>query len=264
MARRAEAARKRRQLQIGVAAAVAVVLVVAGSVWLLPKIFGGKKNTAAAPTGPAPCAWTQDPKPSASPSPQPSQPADPRKDVGVPPTTGEARAGTRTMHLEVANQGVIEIEMDAKNAPCTTASFTYLAGKQFFDGTKCHRLVTQGFSVLQCGDPSGSGSGGPTYRFGDENLPNGKNPSYERGMVAMANGGPGTNGSQFFFIAKDISAEVLKPNYTIWGKVTKGMDIIDKIVAGGDDGAYAQQAGGGHPKIETLFTKVTVSDVKQP
>jgi peptidyl-prolyl cis-trans isomerase B (cyclophilin B) len=153
------------------------------------------------------------------------------------------------------NQGVIKIEMDDAKSPCIAASFTYLASKNFFTNSKCHRLVPA-IGALQCGDPTGTGSGGPTYRFADENLPVGQRPAYTRGMVAMANSGADTNGSQFFFIYKDND---LQPQYSVIGKVTEGLDVIDKIAAAGDDGVYDPQPGGGHPKLETIIKSVTVS-----
>ena len=95
--------------------------------------------------------------------------------------------------------------MDLSKTPCTAASLAYLASKGFYDNTACHRLV-DGIFALQCGDPSGTGSGGATYRFDDENLPTGKLPAYHDGDVAMANTGqPGSNGSQFFFVYGTIS-----------------------------------------------------------
>src|SRR6266545_1832567 len=200
IARRAAAARRRRQVQAGIGAALAVVLVVVGIVWAAGGFSSKKKPPAAA----AECAWT---------------PIDPATnpditDVGKPPETGNAREGTPLMTI-TTNQGVIEAELDPGGATCTVASFTYLASKQFFNNTKCHRLTTSGIFVLQCGDPKGTGKGGPAYRFPD---------LYPKGTLAMANSGPDTNGSQFFIVYKDGSA--LKGDYTIFGRVTKGLEIV--------------------------------------
>ena len=112
-------------------------------------------------------------------------------------------------------------------APYTTFSFEYLARKKYFDATKCHRLTTSGIYVLQCGDPTGTGSGGPGYQFQDENL---TGATYPAGTIAMANAGPGTNGSQFFIVYKDTQ---LPPSYTPWGKVTAGLDIVQGIAKAG-------------------------------
>src|SRR5947209_6377383 len=111
------------------------------------------------------------------------------------------------------------IFLDTAAAPCTVNNFRSLIARHFYDNTPCHRLTTQGIYVLQCGDPSGKGTGGPGYTFADENL---KGAKYPRGTVAMANSGPGTNGSQFFLVYKDTQ---LDPNYTPFGTITKGLDI---------------------------------------
>lgn len=259
MTQRAEAAQRRRRRQSVIGAAAAVVLVIAGVVWVVLATGGddGKKkavaasSTSATPTG---CVWT----PKADPSAPPGQ-ALPKgtKDVGTPPA-GEPRSGKQVMTI-TTNLGVIKIEMDAAKTPCTAASFTHLAGKKFFDGTKCHRLA-QTIGALQCGDPSGDGTGGPAYQYSDENLPTGRRPAYPEGSVAMANGGPGTNGSQFFFVFKDSD---LQPNYTLFGKVIEGMDIVKKVVTAGDDGAFEPNPGGGHPKAELVFQSVTVTPAAQ-
>jgi peptidyl-prolyl cis-trans isomerase B (cyclophilin B) len=175
------------------------------------------------------------------------------KDVGTPPNGAVAHSGTHTMTV-TTNLGVVEIQLDSARTPCTAASFAYLAGKHFFDNSPCHRLTTAGIYVLQCGDPSGTGAGGPTYQFNDENLSAASNGVYPRGMVAMANAGPNTNGSQFFIAYKDSQ---LQPNYTPFGTVTKGMDIIDRVAAGGagsDNGP-----GDGRPKLAVTVQSLTVS-----
>jgi peptidyl-prolyl cis-trans isomerase B (cyclophilin B) len=134
----------------------------------------------------------------------------------------------------------------------------YLASKGFYNNSSCHRLV-DGIFALQCGDPSGTGSGGATYSFANENLPTGKLPTYHAGDVAMANTGqPNSNGSQFFFLYDNSQ---LQADYSLWGKVIEGFDVVKKVAAGGDDGAFADQAGGGHPKIPLTFTTVTAGPV---
>jgi peptidyl-prolyl cis-trans isomerase B (cyclophilin B) len=252
MANRAEAARRRRRLQLSIAGGVAVLLVAVGTVWLITNALGddGKKgNTqnAAAQS----CTWT-------------TVPADQRTaqtvDVGTPPTN-PARIGTKTMTI-TTNFGAVEVAMDLSKTPCTSASMAYLAGKKFFDGTKCHRMFE---GVLQCGDPTAKGkgyretdgTGGPAYRFGSENLPTDQRPAYPAGVVAMANSGTAdSNGSQFFIVYKDVQ---LDPSYTILGRVTKGLDVVENATKAGDDGAYANSAGGGHPKNDVNLQSVTVS-----
>ncbi|GAA1818650.1 hypothetical protein GCM10009682_44180 [Luedemannella flava] len=261
MAERSEAARlKRRQRsQIGLVAGGVLLTVVL--VWVIVANAGGDGKSTATPTasaaaGTAACVWNPLVDPSATP--KPSLPAG-IKDVGTPATTVPA-TGTQTVTLDT-NLGKIEFAMDLTKTPCTAASITHLAGKKYYDGTGCHRLVTQ-ISALQCGDPAGDGTGGPTYRFASENLPTGKRPAYGVGDVAMANadnaeqGITDTNGSQFFFV---YGQSELPANYTLVGHVTAGLDIIKSVGAAGDDGAFAQQAGGGHPKKKITFKTVTVS-----
>jgi len=267
IARRAAAARRRRQVQAGIGAALAVVLVVVGIVWAAGGFSSKKKPPAAA----AECAWT---------------PIDPATnpditDVGKPPETGNAREGTPLMTI-TTNQGVIEAELDPGGATCTVASFTYLASKQFFNNTKCHRLTTSGIFVLQCGDPKGTGKGGPAYRFPDEYRPTSAEPEpdpsasaapspsgepavptdlYPKGTLAMANSGPDTNGSQFFIVYKDGSA--LKGDYTIFGRVTKGLEIVEKIAAAGV-GESGQSTTDGPPKTDVVIQSLTVSTPATP
>ena len=171
------------------------------------------------------------------------------RSVGTPPTRA-SQLGTPTASL-TTNQGVIVIKLDAAKAPCTVNSFVYLAGKKYFDSTPCHRLTTAGIFVLQCGDPTGSGGGGPGYQFADENL---NGAVYPAGTVAMANAGPGTNGSQFFLVYKDTT---LAPNYTPFGTITGGLAVIQKVAAGGSDDSNGP--GDGKPKLPVEITGVKVA-----
>jgi len=196
----------------------------------------------AAPGGDGACRWT--------PADAASNPN--LKDVGTPPTSGEPRSGTAIMTLTV-NGRPVEITIDTAKTPCTAASFAHLVSQKFFDGSRCHRLVNGGIFVLQCGDPSGTGAGGPTYEFADENLPQPNaqgSATYARGVVAMANRGPGTNSSQFFINFKDGQ---LDPNYTPFGVVTKGMEVIDQIAEAGVAGGEGQ----GPPAKPVTITTVT-------
>jgi peptidyl-prolyl cis-trans isomerase B (cyclophilin B) len=148
----------------------------------------------------------------------------------------------------VTNCGTITVTLDGKDAPHTVNSFVFLAGKHYFDNTKCHRLTTKGIFVLQCGDPTGTGTGGPGYQFRDENL---SGATYPAGTVAMANAGPGTNGSQFFFVYADTP---LPPNYTPFGTVTSGLDILKAIAAKG-----STPPGDGAPNQPVVITSFTVT-----
>ena len=143
------------------------------------------------------------------------------------------------------NRGDIGIQLDNGKAPCTVNSFASLAQQGYFDGTSCHRLTTTpALGVLQCGDPSGTGTGGPGYRFGNEYPTNQyrlsdpalKTPvTYPRGTLAMANKGSGTNGSQFFLIYAD---SMLPPTYTAFGTIDEtGLATLDKVAAAGVDGS---------------------------
>jgi len=248
--------------------AVIAVISLFVAVWALTSLNGSAKPPAAAAPG-APVAseaapeQPQQPEPSAAPTapPSPTAAAQPGtcawapsqmnsgKDVGTPPTGKVPAKGTVTMVLST-NKGDIEIKINRARTPCTAASFAHLARKNFLTGSSCHRLVSQGIFVLQCGDPSGDGSGGPPYQFVDENLAQQADGVYERGLVAMANAGPGTNGSQFFINYKDGQ---LPNNYTPFGVVTKGMAIVDAVAkAGTEDGGPD-----GRPKEQLTITKVT-------
>lgn len=143
----------------------------------------------------------------------------------------------------VTNCGDIEISVDQAKAPKTITALTTLARGGYFDGSLCHRLTTTGFFVLQCGDPTATGSGGPGFTVPDENLPTNVQNNYPAGTVAMANSGPNTNGSQFFLVFADTT---LGPDYTIWGKITSGLDIVKSIAAasvvgGGTDGTPVEK-----------------------
>jgi peptidyl-prolyl cis-trans isomerase B (cyclophilin B) len=147
-------------------------------------------------------------------------------------------------------QGVITVKMLTDKAPCTTFSFRFLASHNFYGLTHCHRLATQGIFVLQCGDPTGTGSGGPGYAFNDENL---AGATYPAGTLAMANAGPNTNGSQFFFTWKDTA---LAPNYTPFGRVIGGLDVLQKIAAAGDDSQNGP--GDGYPSRYTAILHLRI------
>jgi cyclophilin family peptidyl-prolyl cis-trans isomerase len=129
---------------------------------------------------------------------------------------------SRQIRLKTS-KGEIVFELFDQEAPKTVSNFVYLTKGGFYDGLTFHRYEP-GF-VIQGGDPNGNGTGGPGYRFEDEPV----SRSYERGIVAMANAGPNTNGSQFFIMLKDTP---LPPLYTIFGRVTKGMDVVDQMRAG--------------------------------
>ncbi|MBF6266599.1 peptidylprolyl isomerase [Nocardia farcinica] len=250
LANRAERARKRKRLTIaGSVLGVVVVAAAATGVYLLTK--GEEPDTAAASETPdaslsaaAPpaatpkpelvnCTYTDSPEPAAKPVQKPT------KTEGIPTTGGDA---TVSVSVET-NQGPLGLTLNNAESPCTVNSFVSLATQGFFDGTDCHRMTADAtLKVLQCGDPTGTGKGGPGYVFGNE-YPTDQyaegDPmameaiAYQRGTLAMANAGPGTNGSQFFLVYGDSQ---LPPQYTIFGTVDENsMATLDKIAALGQD-----------------------------
>jgi peptidyl-prolyl cis-trans isomerase B (cyclophilin B) len=170
-----------------------------------------------------------------------------KKYSGKPATSGVGTTKPATVVL-TTNRGEIDLALNTAKAPCTVNSFTFLAKAKYFDNTSCHRLTTSGIYVLQCGDPSGTGSGGPGYQFADENL---TGAVYPKGTVAMANAGVGTNGSQYFLVYKDTQ---LPPSYTPFGTITKGLDVLTKVAAAGSN-----PVGDGKPKQAVTIQKVTVA-----
>lgn len=170
-------------------------------------------------------------------------------DVGLPPDP-KPTPTTDKVAVFATNLGDITVTLDAKNAPCNVQSIEYLISKKFYDNTPCPRSVNSGIFVVQCGDPTGTTAGGPTYSTKDENL---AKASYTEGTLAMANSGANTNGSQFFFITKDSNGSLGK-SYTVIGHVTGGLAILQKVATGGDDGS--NQAGGGKPNIPLYFKTV--------
>ena len=169
------------------------------------------------------------------------------------PNAGITESNKATITF-TTNQGEFVIETNPALAPLTVNAIASLAQKNYFDNTICHRLTTSGIYVLQCGDPTGTGTGGPGFNIPDENLLQATENNYPAGTVAMANAGPGTSGSQFFLVYQDTT---LGPDYTIWGSITSGLDILQTIasagvVDGGTDGAPVSGV-----TIES--TKVTIS-----
>jgi serine/threonine protein kinase/cyclophilin family peptidyl-prolyl cis-trans isomerase len=179
-----------------------------------------------------------------------------------PPWAGEVSTDPARVGVTiVTNRGKIGLQLANNESPCTVHSFVSLTQHNFFDDTQCHRLTTSpGLSVLQCGDASGDGTGGPGYQFADEYPADQYRPGdpalkrpvlYPRGTLAMANGGPNTNGSQFFMVYRNSQ---LPPAYTVFGTIdASGLATLDKIAVGG-------VAGGGDDG--TPATKVTIKSVR--
>lgn len=268
--RRAKQAKTRRIVLIAAASIVAVAVIAAVVITLVNTKHDQKSNAAASTTTSAstsPETTTPGPPNQAAPLP----PFKPSADVGAncqypaspepaakqvkPPRTGKVPTDPAQVSASmVTNQGHIGLMLANNESPCTVNSFASLIGQKYFDNTKCHRLTTsQGLGVLQCGDPKGDGTGGPGYQFANEyptdqyppNDPKAQEPVvYPRGTLAMANAGPGTNGSQFFLVYKDSQ---LPPQYTVFGTIQPdGLATLDKIAkagvaGGGEDGAPATE-----------------------
>lgn len=253
MARRAAAARKRRQVLAIVGIVVAVIVVGGGTgvlVWANSGSDDGKTKAAAKPSATATAAASCYTKATA-------QQGQKLTDVGMPSNSDVPKSGTQDMTI-TTNRGELGVTLDTAKAPCNVNSFSYLAGKKFFDNTKCHRLTTKasGLEVLQCGDPSGTGAGGPTYTVKDENLPKGKKPTYPAGTVAVANTGkPGTGSSQFFIVYGDSN---LPASYSVIGHVTKGLDTVKAVAKKGVSGPNAAK-GDGAPKEKVTISSLRVS-----
>jgi peptidyl-prolyl cis-trans isomerase B (cyclophilin B) len=205
--------------------------------------------------------------PSASPSPSPSETVSANgtvqctyvsnppaaRNVGLPPSKTSIKGNYQA--TIVTNRGNIVIDLLNSKAPCTVNSFAFLSAKDYYANTSCFRISTTASPyMLQCGDPKNNGSGGPGYEFADENL---TGATYPAGTVAMANGGPNTNGSQFFLVFKNSE---LPPSYPPFGKIVSGLNILENVAKAGF-GPPLSDAGGGQPKekveIQSIIVKKT-------
>ncbi len=167
---------------------------------------------------------------------------DAARDVDPPPSDPEP-ADSLTI---TTNRGDIGVTLRTEETPCTAGSFTWLAEQGYYDDTPCHRLVTSGIFVLQCGDPSGTGSGGPGYRFDDELS---GDETYPAGTLAMANAGPDTNGSQFFIVYAESG---LPAKYAVFGEVdAAGLKVVEDVARAG-----SEPAGDGSPVEEVVIQSV--------
>lgn len=271
LARQAERARKRRRL--GIIGSVIAVIVVVGAGFGIFYSTHGNTSKAASPTPRSSEASLSNNPPPGAPLPAVTPKAamvdctyrdgdsPAAKAVARPEKTQVSTQENPKVQLDTS-QGPIGITMNAAAAPCTVNSFVSLATQGFFNNTPCHRLTTTpGLKVLQCGDPTGIGTGGPGYAFDNEYPTDQFNPSdaasqtpvqYQRGVIAMANAGPNTNGSQFFLVYGDSQ---LPPQYTIFGTIdAPGLTTLDKVAAAGTDGG-----GDGKPKLPVTLTDVHVS-----
>lgn len=177
----------------------------------------------------------------------PSDQMEPARPVDPPPGTNVPNQGTVNATLQLT-AGDVNLTLDREKAPCTVNSFLSLAEQEYFDDTDCHRLVDQGIFILQCGDPTATGMGGPGYSFADETT---DNLTYTSGVVAMANRGPDTNGSQFFLVFDD---SALPPDYTVFAMMDDaGLEVVRGIARAG-----AGDAGPQKPNAEAHIKSVTL------
>jgi peptidyl-prolyl cis-trans isomerase B (cyclophilin B) len=235
----AKAATRRRQQQI-LGAVIAVVVVAAG-IYGISRMAGGSQVDVT--TTPSPTASSSATPKVAGCTTAPPKPSSPQTFATAPPPS---LAKSATWHAVLTtNCGDIELNLFGDKAPQTVSSFIFLARKGFYDNSPCHRLTTtESLKVLQCGDPTGTGTGGAGYQYGVENVP--ADGSYPAGTVAMARGqSTDSNGSQFFITYGDSTLPTDGGGYTVFGTVTKGLDILTHIAQGGTangtaDGAPAQ------------------------
>jgi peptidyl-prolyl cis-trans isomerase B (cyclophilin B) len=195
-------------------------------------------STSAAP--PYPCTWTPD--------------GTAARKVSVPATTTPPKTGTVTVSV-ATTRGPMRFTLNRALAPCTVASFVSLVQQHYYDHTPCHRLTTTGIYVLQCGDPTGQGTGGPGYSIPDEAT---GNETYPAGTIAMARTQQAhSGGSQFFIVYRDspnLVQHLGALQYTVFGKVTRGLSVVTEVAAKG-----ASPAGDGKPKLPITLTTLAVA-----
>jgi cyclophilin family peptidyl-prolyl cis-trans isomerase len=240
LVRRAQRDRRARIWSIG---ATVAVVVIGGSVG--GAVFAGRSNGTSS---------TPKPKATASTTAHCTYTANPpaARKVNFPPATASKKASYEA--TMTTNRGPIVIDLLNSKAPCTVNSFVSLAKQDFYNNTPCPRLSSSAVPyMLQCGDPTGKGSGGPGYEFASENL---AGATYPAGTLAMANtGAPDSNGSQFFLVYKNSSS--LPPDYTPFGKIVSGLNILQNVAKRGF-GPPLSSAGGGAPKESVEIESVTI------
>jgi cyclophilin family peptidyl-prolyl cis-trans isomerase len=249
LARQAQRARRTRQWSIALTAVVVVAGLSVGGVFL-----AGQSNGSATPK----------PSASATPSPTPTAVAEPAthctytanppaaRKVNFPPATPDYKASYQA--TITTNRGPIVIDLLNSKATCTVNSFVHLAEAAFYNNSPCFRLSTSDPYMLQCGDPTGKGTGGPGYEFANENL---TGATYPAGTLAMANGmpaNPDSNGSQFFLVYKN---SPLPADYPPFGKIVSGLNILQSVAKAGY-GPPLSEAGGGTPKEKVEIESVTI------
>jgi peptidyl-prolyl cis-trans isomerase B (cyclophilin B) len=252
--RRTSARRKARMRNSVIASVLGVIVIGSVALYTSGVMKNDDKSNASADVTPSASATSKAPDPCAKPTAGKIKTAIWKKE----PTVTIDKSATYTMKL-ATTCGDIDIALKTSAAPHTVNSFNFLAGKGFFDHTKCHRLTTSGIYVLQCGDPTGAGTGGPGYTIPDENLKDTslKGGTYPAGTVAMANTGQKhTGGSQFFLVYKN---STLPASYTPFGTISaSGMKVLNKIAAAGAQAADPT-TGNTAPNATVVINKATVT-----
>lgn len=262
LARRAEEAKRNRI--IAVVATVAVVVVVTGVVVFLatrsdePAQPEEKDTELSIPTERAPVPERKKPLADPTSCKYPKSKQEPAKKVKAPANGKFASSGTVDVSIETT-AGTIGMTLDRALAPCTVNSMVSLMKQGYYDDSECHRLGTQGLQILQCGDPTATGQGGPGYTFNDETF---QEIKYGRGLLAMANAGANTNGGQFFMVYGDAvmtDGSGLPPLYNLFGTIDdEGLAVLDKVARAGV--GEPGPDGTGKPAQQVKFTKLTVSE----
>jgi len=259
-ARRAQQAHRARLWTVISVVCIAVIVLGAGGYFLFKP--GGIATAASSATATPTPAATPTATAASTATPTPTEAAEPAthctytssppaaRTVGTPPATPNSTASYQA--TITTNRGDVVIDLLNSKATCTVNSFVYLAAKKYFNNTTCHRLTASGgLFVLQCGDPTGKGTGGPGYAYANENT---TGATYPQGTVAMAHTQqPNSNGSQFFLVYKNSS---LSPDYTPFGTVVKGLGIIQNVAKAGSDNSNG--SGDGHPKEPVVIERVTI------
>ena len=205
---------------------------------ITPTTPAATSSTAAVPS--YPCTWTKS--------------GTAARTVSVPSTTTPPKTGTAVVTVKTT-QGQMTFSLNRAAAPCTVASFVSLVSQKYYNDTPCHRLVRAGIYVLQCGDPLGTGLGGPGYTIPDEAT---GSETYPAGTIAMARTSqPESGGSQFFIVYKDspsLQQNLGTLQYTVFGKVTAGLPVVTKVAAKGTDSGTD-----GKPKLPVTITSMTAA-----
>ncbi|PWJ53542.1 peptidyl-prolyl cis-trans isomerase B (cyclophilin B) [Quadrisphaera granulorum] len=254
----AKAAERRRRRNTAIAATLVVVVLAGIAVVAWFSFRPSAADEAAAPGASPSAAATTSASPPANACPAPTSTPDAsatQLSSAPDPSVAQGRTWAGTL---VTSCGDIGVELDGAKAPRAVASFVTLARDNFFNGTPCHRLTTSGIYVLQCGDPTGTGTGGPGYTFGPVEAAPSDNV-YPAGTIAMARRGSDgdSQGSQFFLVYQDSTIPSdTAGGYTVLGRITSGLDVVQRVASAGDDGSNGP--GDGKPTTPISIEQVTV------